>query len=394
MDKNTAMDVPRFPRPTLGDGTEPTTVLLKTHDEPALHVPLFRFEGTGQPVLLLHGASAWSGSFVVPKNESLVDALRSRGHDVWLLDWRGGRNTLQRYDDPRYGDLFSFESIAKDDVLNAVRHIAETRGRQGRSEAVNMIGHCVGGGLAALAVALRDEDTHPLRKVVLSTLGLFAVQDWQGALKADDLLLERALAAEPERTTVHPDPVRVGEPWPGPLEAGWRIWPKPLLPGHVACGDGDSRPGPVFSRLAFMFGRIAMWNRLHPSLRGDTALCEQFGRIHLQTYLQCGQSVRRGFIAPFDAPVRTAVDRSDDLLRRRFLNKEKFSQVPMTLITGVENNLWHRDSIDKMSDWLRRIPGQVGCVKHVVPGYGHQDLLWGTGAGQRAVMALYLDGVA
>ncbi len=56
----------RFPKPCLGDGSEPTTTLLTTNGDPELKVPLFRFEGEGAPVLLVHGASAWSGSSCGP----------------------------------------------------------------------------------------------------------------------------------------------------------------------------------------------------------------------------------------------------------------------------------------------------------------------------------------
>ena len=51
----------------------------------------------------------------------------------------------------------------------------------------------------------------------------------------------------------------------------------------------------------------------------------------------------------------------------------------VTLITGALNRLWHRDSIDLMYEWLcRGVPlGPGKLVKHILPTYGHQDLLWG-----------------
>ena len=54
----------------------------------------------------------------------------------------------------------------------------------------------------------------------------------------------------------------------------------------------------------------------------------------------------------------------------------------VTLITGALNRLWHRDSIDLMYEWLvRGSAAYRGRVhKHVLPGYGHQDLLWGRDA--------------
>ena len=61
--------------------------------------------------------------------------------------------------------------------------------------------------------------------------------------------------------------------------------------------------------------------------------------------------------------------------RRRFDDLEK-----VTLITGDLNQLWHRNSIDYMHEWLRRGSSSEKFQKHVIPGYGHQDLLWGQNA--------------
>jgi hypothetical protein len=60
----------------------------------------------------------------------------------------------------------------------------------------------------------------------------------------------------------------------------------------------------------------------------------------------------------------------------------------VTLITGNENQVWHRDSIDRMYEWLRRelpLSHRPHVRKHVLPLYGHQDLLWGS----KAAMDVY-----
>ena len=57
----------------------------------------------------------------------------------------------------------------------------------------------------------------------------------------------------------------------------------------------------------------------------------------------------------------------------------RFRALPsITLITGARNQLWHRDSIDRMHEWLTRGKSQNGQVqKWVLTEYAHQDLLWG-----------------
>jgi len=55
----------------------------------------------------------------------------------------------------------------------------------------------------------------------------------------------------------------------------------------------------------------------------------------------------------------------------------------VTLISGGLNRLWHRDSIDRMADWLRRSKGIRGKLrKKVFLDYGHQDLFWGRNAAE------------
>ena len=50
----------------------------------------------------------------------------------------------------------------------------------------------------------------------------------------------------------------------------------------------------------------------------------------------------------------------------------------LTLIGGGLNRLWHRDSIDRMADWLLRNPERPSnWSKVMLRDFGHQDLLWG-----------------
>lgn len=79
--------------------------------------------------------------------------------------------------------------------------------------------------------------------------------------------------------------------------------------------------------------------------------------------------------------------------------EKKTTTKRITLITGSENRLWHRDSIDLMYEWLRNgadgrgaRDGRTRLEKHVLSGYRHQELLWGTHA-PRHVYPLIARGV-
>jgi hypothetical protein len=94
-------------------------------------------------------------------------------------------------------------------------------------------------------------------------------------------------------------------------------------------------------------------------------------------YLHASQSVRRGWIAECELEDAEVDD-------NKFISanaRNRFEGMGITLITGAMNRLWHRDSIDRMYEWLTRGTGRARlrkCEKMIFRKYGHQDLLWGT----------------
>jgi hypothetical protein len=109
------------------------------------------------------------------------------------------------------------------------------------------------------------------------------------------------------------------------------------------------------------------------------ALADQFGAIPLKLYAHGGRNLRRGWAAHFDADEEDDRSLIGSEARERFFGLER-----LLLLTGDDNPLWHRGCIDHMFEWLgqgpRRLPD--GFRKRVLPGYGHQDLLWGRHAAE------------
>ncbi len=109
-----------------------------------------------------------------------------------------------------------------------------------------------------------------------------------------------------------------------------------------------------------------------PAIEGE--LPRQFGAIPLRMYVHGARNVRRGWAARYDKE-NDNVDLLQPECRERFDRLER-----VTLITGAKNQLWHRDSIDRMYEWLTRGSPRDKHQKHIIPDYGHQDLLWGKDA--------------
>jgi pimeloyl-ACP methyl ester carboxylesterase len=329
-------------------------------------------------VLLVHGASASSRTFEVPAQRpalagGLTAYLIDRGWDVWLLDWRSSGTLAAVLIDDGARSLppqrFNLDE-ARDDLVVALERIAEITQH---AAPIPIVGHCIGGALVAHAVAtLKREAESRIGNIVLTTLGLFfstSLDDW---VKGHERFLEEVwwmlqLRQSPADFFISPWVADKGfgerHTWPPPLEEAYQIWKETPLP-H-GCDSEFCR------RACFMFGmpyRSADMMELHDEPQ-PAGLWRQFGRMPLATYMHCVQNLRRGWVAPWQ------VDDSDTSC----LNPEPFARRKVTLITGEENQVWHRDSIDRMYEWLRReldLRCRPHIRKHVLRGYGHQDLYW------------------
>jgi hypothetical protein len=211
---------------------------------------------------------------------------------------------------------------------------------------------------------------------VVTGLALFYRAAVDNVLKAEDRALEELLARG--QALLHPlnrwdarvcteGPVRGA--WDRLTQDPYEVWLDTPLP-HDCRND-------FCHRISYMFGMPYVPDNI-PGIHADH-LPQQFGDIPMQLLLHCCQNLRRGHAAPY-VPDGSARRLSADTT---YLNREPFRDRRLTLITGNVNSLWHRDSIDTMYEWLRRgrrAEQPRDLRKHVLDGYGHQDLYWGTRA--------------
>jgi hypothetical protein len=327
---------------------------------------------------MLHGGDSSSDTYTLP-NDGLAGYLADRGWEVWLLDYRcspfvqdvlGNRAPLGGSALAEC-ELFTLDRIVEVDVPAA---LGELLPRIDGAE-LSVMGHCVGSGAVALAIARGKFQS--VENVVLSALGLFYEVPWNGWVKAEDYLIERALSSDPLCRAI--DPKDDGT-WPKVMQDALGRWPQAWLP------QGTERWEAMLRRLTFMFGQPYVLDALDSSLRGERLL-PVFGRMHMGTYWHLGQLVRRGFAAKFNEP--DVVDRSRLLLRRvagapggDLASGPRFKDKHVTLVSGAENRLWHRDSVDLMYEWLRNTAGggRGRFYKQAYRGYGLQEIVWGKDA--------------
>jgi pimeloyl-ACP methyl ester carboxylesterase len=349
--------------------------------------------GQGRAVLLVHGASASSRTFLVPDG-GLVAYLLERGLDVWTLDWRASSLLSRRLRKAHSArslqpDVFHLGSAAEGELALALDVIRASGAQQ-----VGVLGHCVGAALVTTGI-LRDRIGAGVDRVVLTTLGMFCRVGLENWFKGNERVLE-GLAAED-----FPDGWPAISPWAATGRAEFR-WPRQLetmftlwraMPARHAC---DSE---LCHRVSFMFGmpfNPELVAAMHGASAGEAprsleqagpehGFWGHFGEMPLGLYVQVSQSLRQGWLPDVD------IRRAEGELQ------QKFAAFDLTLITGHDNQLWHRESLDFMYDWLRRTPergDRPRVTKHVARGFGHQDLFWCEDALRReGIYARLLEGL-
>ena len=359
----------------------------------------------GRAVILFHGGNTSGDTFLYPR-DGLAGYLARDGWDVWIADWRGSPKVLNA-DALR----FTVDDVANNDLPEAIEFVR----RESECEHLAVVAHCLSGCALSMAIARGhlQAEKRKVDRVVLTTLGLFFESCWDGWIKAEDFILER-LEADPSRV-INIDP-KAPAAWPAPLQEALDRWPRAWLPPWVAFASDP------LETLTFMFGRPYRRRALHPELWARLIvrcalailapekyhrLGRMFGPMHLGMYLHIGQMVRRGYAAPFneldviDRPRITSPRRrriSSARVRRvasaaHDLDPTHFRDRHITLIGSTDNQLWHRDSVDLMYEWLcSNVRGRKHQFRKVIVPGGHQDLYWGRDA--QRVYGHILDAIA
>lgn len=248
--------------------------------------------------------------------------------------------------------------VAEFDIPKALEYVSGHRN-------VDVIAHCMGAGSLAYGLGnatFRDSIRKHLGTVVLCTLGLFYEAPWDGVTKVQDHLLDFIMGTDRLCRGINPK-VTGQDPWPEVLDFAFKKWPHAWQP---SCKDEFCH------RLAFMFGSPYLESNLSDGIHDR--LAEFFGPIPIALYAHAAQNSLRGYAAPFN------VEGQANPSWEKCLDLKGFEDLQIGLVTGDQNILWHRESMDRMYDWLRRKLRAGQCEKRTLAGYGHQDLFWGKNA--------------
>jgi Alpha/beta hydrolase family len=329
------------------------------------------FRDNAQPVLLLHAATLGRKMFIEPNGgfvKYLLD-LETDGaprYDVFTLDWRSSNQLFGNWGEGGEGftfDDYRVDRVAFDDVPAGVGAVAKVR----KGRPLRIVAHCIGGTATAQALAagkIGGLGDPPIDHIVLSTLGLFYRQGIDGALKTSENIMRDLESSFPKEIGVSPHVAfdKSGLRWNALLEPMYQTWAGTVFP-HPCNLE-------FCKRIWFLYGgdyRSTDMEAMHTR----EILGRHFGALPVGLCRQLIENCQRGWAAPFSS-------RNN----REYLRADPFAGRSITLITGSENQVWHRDSIDSMYEWLgRSLRGRAQRIeKRVFDDYGHVDLWWSTKA--------------
>ena len=246
-------------------------------------------------------------------------------------------------------------------------------GRHG-GERVHVVAHCIGAAATSQAIATGAVPPSRLANVVLSTIALFYRVGLDGVLKTAENVMAAFEVQGVEALSPYADfDGPASQDWPVAFKDMYNMWLETIF--QHGCGID------LCNRLWFMYGGDYRADDMEDIHRSPELLRQQFGAMPVGLYRHVIDNCRRGWAGAWD---------STDA--RQLLNPEPFRGLPLTLITGTENQVWHRDSIDRMHEWLHRELGSGArkIRKRVFEDYGHVDLWWSRRANEPGQVFPYL----
>jgi len=295
------------------------------------------------PVVLVHGMGACSGLFTTDTiDTNLTEYLWEQGFDVWLLDWRGSILI------PASDGSFDADECARNDYPAASRRIMELTGADG----LHWIVHCVGSITFFMSLLGGLED---VKSVVALQVAAHPVPPFltkiKCALHVPLVLRKLGMEALSAHTT--------GEGFADvAFNQALRLTPLP---------EGERCSSAVCLRCTFLYSLC--WVHANLTVETHDAMHEMMGVANLEMMehlAECAQKERLVDVHGKDV----------------YLPHLDRLSMPITLIQGAENQVWTLEATETTYDALvHRFGNDDGrYVRHVIPGYGHLDTVFGKNA--------------
>lgn len=314
---------------------------------------LTRYRGGSKgPVILSHGLGVSSRMFSMDTIETnLLEFLYAHGYDVWLLDHRASIEL------PASAGRFTGDDIAKYDYPAALAKVREVTDRA----TVQMVVHCFGASTFFMAML---EGLPGVRSVVCSQVATHMICPPMTRLKSGLYLPQLLDKIGVDSLTAYTD-----------ADANWfsRLYDRVL---NAFPDDREEKcNSAVCHRITFMYSLLYEHDQLNTPTHD--ALHEMFGIAGIGALEHLALMVRAG-------ELRTASGQD------AYLPHLERLAVPITFIHGAENGCFLPASTEQTLQILQQRNGSQLYRRHVIPGYGNFDCIFGKHA-SRDVYPLVLE---
>jgi cholesterol oxidase len=304
---------------------------------------LTRYQGGSKgPVILSHGLGVSSLIFSTDTiDTNLTEYLFAHGYDVWLLDYRDSIAL------PVSANISSGDDIATKDYPAAVAKVRELTG----APSVQMVVHCWGSTTFFMAMLAGLQG---VRSAVCSQIATHVKGSTLTKLKTGlhlpSFLDELGVKSLTAYVDTHAD-------WRERLyDAALKLYPVQIK---------EQCDSPVCHRISFMYAPLYQHEQLN-QLTHDT-LHELFGVANIRAFEHIALLARQGHLVSMDG-ADVYLPHLDRLA------------IPITFIHGAANQCFLPESTEITYNLLRQANGEKLYSRHVVPGYGHIDCIYGKNA--------------
>jgi cholesterol oxidase len=311
----------------------------------AIPLLLTRYRGgTKGPVILAHGLGVSSKIFSTDTIETnLVEFLVAHGYDVWLLDFRASIDLPASFMESNADD------VAKFDYPAAIAKVKSVTG----AKTVQMLVHCYGSTTFFMSMLAGLEG---VRSIVCSQIAndVIAVPITQAkaALHIPNLLDKLGFASLTAYVDTHAD-------WKNKLfDDALNLYPMQF---KERCDN------PVCHRITFLYSLLYEHAQLNSATHDG--LHETFGIANMSALEHLSLLVR----------TKHLVDAKGGEVYMPHLDRLK---LPICFIHGAENQCFLPVSTELTFNALREANGKNLYTRHVIPGYGHIDCIFGQSAAQ------------
>lgn len=339
-----------FARPTVFDPAAPPRKKRPLHaPPPELHefatndgtaLRLTRYRGGNKgPVMLVHGLGVSSLIFTIDTIETnLVEYLCAHGFDVWLLDFRSS------IDLPAHRQRYTADDVARLDFPAAVARVRDVTG----ATAIQVVAHCFGATTFTMAMLAGLQG---VRSSVISQISTHistpALTQVKTGLHIPEVLDALGVGSLTAYVDTHAD-------WKDRLlDAALRLYP---------VGRDEHCRSKVCHRIALLYAPLYEHAQLDTATHD--ALHELFGDAAITAFEHLARLARTGHL----------VDASGGEI---YMNNLARLAIPTTFVHGAANACFLPRSTEDTVAALSQANGANLYRRHLIPGYGHIDCIFG-----------------